>query len=163
MIGRITELTKTVTKKKQEDMAFANLEDLDGKVKVVFFPRTWEKYQRDIADDVVLGFVGKVDPIKSAGDPTLLVEKILTLEELRSIQLHELHIQLSGYFTEESHIAPLRDFLFGVSGNGTVYLHIDVEGKSYVVKANNSVGVPATEEFVHSVQDIQVVERAWIV
>ena len=55
----------------------------------------------------------------------------------------------------------LRDFLFGETGNCCVYLHIDLNNQTFVVKANSQLQVPSTEEFLTSLKDVPYVADAW--
>lgn len=57
--GVITTL-RTLTTKKGEPMAFGALEDLDGSVEVVFFPRTWQQVRNQVQVDQVMLVRGKV-------------------------------------------------------------------------------------------------------
>jgi DNA polymerase III subunit alpha len=58
-------------------MGFATLEDVQGNLELVVFPRTWEKSGRLFEADKVLAVEGKVDA--EGGDPKILVD---TVEEI---------------------------------------------------------------------------------
>lgn len=55
-------------------MGFATLEDTQGAIELVLFPRTWEKYNRLLAVDAILIAEGRVDA--ENGDPKVLVDKL---------------------------------------------------------------------------------------
>ena len=55
-------------------MAFVTLEDLQGTVELVVFPRTWEKVSGIVQIDRIMLVEGKVDT--QSGDPKVLVDKI---------------------------------------------------------------------------------------
>ncbi|TLN23548.1 DNA polymerase III subunit alpha, partial [bacterium] len=76
--GMVTRFRQHQTKD-GKPMGFATLEDTQGVIEMVLFPRTWDKYNRLLAVDAVLIAEGKVDA--ENGDPKLLVDK-LTLEKL---------------------------------------------------------------------------------
>jgi DNA polymerase-3 subunit alpha len=63
-------------------MGFVTLEDIQGNIDLVLFPRTWEKYGKLIAPDRVLSAEGKVDA--ENGDPKVLVDRLMVeqIEEL---------------------------------------------------------------------------------
>ncbi len=79
--GVVTHL-RTFTTKKGDPMAFATLEDLDEKVDLVLFPRTWEKLRDQVKVDQVMLVAGNV---KFRDDqPSLIVENVFTkLESAR--------------------------------------------------------------------------------
>ena len=59
-------------------MGFATLEDIQGSIELVLFPRTWDKYGKLIEMDRVLTAEGKVD--MQGGDPKILVDKLMVEE-----------------------------------------------------------------------------------
>ena len=74
--GLVTRMRITQTKG-GKTMGFATLEDIQGSVELVIFPRTWEKYNSLVQLDHVLSAAGRVDA--ENGDPKVLADK-LTLE-----------------------------------------------------------------------------------
>lgn len=73
LAGMISHL-RTLTTKKGDPMAFATLEDLDSKIDVVFFPRTWKAFREDVSVDQVMLVQGKIQ-VKD-GDISLLADKV---------------------------------------------------------------------------------------
>jgi len=70
--------------KSGKNMGFATLEDLYGKIKLVIFPKVWDKYYHLMEIDNVLLAEGRLD--KAQGEPKLLVDKLtrIALEELQA-------------------------------------------------------------------------------
>ncbi len=64
-------------------MGFATLEDIQGNLELVIFPRTWEKVSTLFSPDVVLVVSGSVD--NENGDPKILVDSV-SLESLQPVQ-----------------------------------------------------------------------------
>lgn len=62
------------TTKKGQPMAFVTMEDMQGNIDLVIFPRTWSKYQELIDFDKIVLVDGKVDA--SRGEPKILVDTI---------------------------------------------------------------------------------------
>ena len=69
--GIITKMRKLNTKNGNQ-MAFATLEDLQGSIELVIFPKVWEKQGVMVQPDAVLFAEGKVD--SGSGDPKVLVD-----------------------------------------------------------------------------------------
>jgi len=69
--------------KKGNNMGFATLEDMYGKIDLVIFPSVWEKVYHLIEMDAVIQAEGRVDA--SRGDPKILVDNLIpvVLEELQ--------------------------------------------------------------------------------
>ena len=57
-------------------MGFVTLEDVQGNIELVVFPRTWEQYAEAFEIDRVLMIDGKVDAM--GGDPKVLVDSVST-------------------------------------------------------------------------------------
>lgn len=75
--GRLTNIRSIVTKK-GDPMGFANLEDVQGAIGLVIFPRTWAKSQTILVEDEVVIVRGKADV--EGMDAKVLVDDIQKLE-----------------------------------------------------------------------------------
>jgi len=73
--GMISTL-RTLTTKKGDPMAFGTLEDLDDKIDLVFFPRTWEKHRQQVQVDQVMLVIGKVQ-VKD-DQVNIIVDRVVT-------------------------------------------------------------------------------------
>jgi DNA polymerase-3 subunit alpha len=68
LAGMISQL-RALTTKKGDPMAFGTLEDLTGRIEVVFFPRTWAEVRGVVAIDQVMLVMGKIQgPEEGRGD-----------------------------------------------------------------------------------------------
>ena len=74
LAGVITMVRPHVSKT-GKSMAFAELEDLYGRVELTIFPRTWEEYQDKIQRDKVVVVWGKAE-VREGNAPKLLVERV---------------------------------------------------------------------------------------
>ncbi len=79
LAGVLSQL-RTLTTKKGDPMAFGTLEDLDGKIDVVFFPRTWKAYRADVTVDQVMLLHGKVQA-KEGNELSIIADKVQTSVE----------------------------------------------------------------------------------
>jgi DNA polymerase-3 subunit alpha len=75
--GMVTKYRRHQTKD-GKPMGFATIEDIQGPIELVLFPRTWEQYGKLIEMDRVLAVEGKVDAAQ--GDPKLLVDRITVID-----------------------------------------------------------------------------------
>lgn len=81
LAGMLSQL-RTLTTRKGDPMAFGTLEDLEAKIDLVFFPRTWKQVRDDTQEDQVMLVTGKVQ-IKSEGDdPNIIVDRVETNLEI---------------------------------------------------------------------------------
>jgi len=72
--GVITSVRPHVTKA-GKSMAFAEMEDLFGRIELTIFPRTWAEQRDKIAPDKVLVIWGKAE-VREGSAPKLLVDKV---------------------------------------------------------------------------------------
>lgn len=73
VVGLVEGLRPLITKR-GDSMAVLRLEDLQGQLDAVMFPRTWEEYKDKVHDGTVLRVMGKVDT--SRGDVQIIVESV---------------------------------------------------------------------------------------
>jgi DNA polymerase-3 subunit alpha len=78
--GMVTRVRPHLTKT-GKNMGFVTLEDVQGNIELVVFPRTWERYWQTLEVDSVVLVDGKVDA--QSGDPKVLVDTVTT--DLKSI------------------------------------------------------------------------------
>ena len=73
--GIVTRVRPHMTKT-GKNMGFVTLEDVQGNIELVVFPRTWDSYWETFEVDSVVLVDGKVDA--QGGDPKVLVDKVTT-------------------------------------------------------------------------------------
>ncbi|MFK7805992.1 MAG: DNA polymerase III subunit alpha, partial [Anaerolineae bacterium] len=79
--GMVSSL-RPLTTKKGDPMAFGKLEDLDGDIELVFFPRTWEAHRAEVQVDQVMLVYGKAQV--DEGRRSILVDRVQTKFEMMS-------------------------------------------------------------------------------
>ncbi|MCA9989190.1 MAG: DNA polymerase III subunit alpha, partial [Anaerolineales bacterium] len=98
LAGMIASL-RPYTTKKGDPMAFAALEDLEGQVDLVFFPRTWQATRELVAVDQVMLVIGTVQA--SEDRLTILVDTVRTNLDVVSSMDSILEPMLPGPGIEE--------------------------------------------------------------
>jgi DNA polymerase-3 subunit alpha len=82
LAGMVTRFRTHQTRKGQS-MAFATLEDLQGEVELVIFPRAWQQISNQFEVDKLIVAEGRIDPESS--EPKLLVDTIKTDLKITSV------------------------------------------------------------------------------
>lgn len=157
-VGMLKELRTIITKKGQP-MAFARIEDMNGSIAVTFFPKVWEGIRDKVKEEGVYAFRGKIDGERE--EPSFLVDSLEDISTLKEKSVSSLHILLKGGFSSAKEISPLRDFLFGESGNLFVYFHVGSGGKNFIVKATSQLTAPNSKIFMDDLKEIPCVQDAW--
>ena len=78
--GVISRIRPHITKR-GKPMGFVTLEDMQGNIDLVIFPRTWDTYREIIEHDAIVLVEGKIDG--AGAEPKILVDRITT--ELRHV------------------------------------------------------------------------------
>ncbi len=73
--GLVTKIRQHQTKN-GKPMAFATIEDIQGTIDLVIFPRTWQKYGELVRFDEIIYVKGKAD--SNGGDTKVLVDQVAT-------------------------------------------------------------------------------------
>ncbi|HAA02735.1 MAG TPA: DNA polymerase III subunit alpha, partial [Syntrophobacteraceae bacterium] len=132
----ILSITKEVTTKKGERMAFLTLEDKEGTREVVLFPEVFGKARDLLAGDeprVVMGTVQQDD--KGA---KILANRILALEEAQVETVEMVHIRLYADRLDADAMARLRHLLVSNPGECRTQLHLFVGEDTEAVIALSS-------------------------
>lgn len=101
--GMVTRFRNHQTKK-GDTMGFVTLEDLQGTIELVVFPKAWEKYHTLVQPDAVLIAEGKVD--QEGADPKVLVDKLseVPLEEQNLAGDEPLFLPSNGFLLDEEEL-----------------------------------------------------------
>ena len=127
MVGLIVKIKHTVTRAKQEKMAILKLEDLDGAVEVLVFPRAFAKISSYIHPNTIVHIRGILDLKEET--PKIIVEDLFPFEEIYKL-ITAMNINLSG--VRENIFESLKTLLGEHRGNIPVYLRLDTPAKSRV-------------------------------
>ncbi len=160
VMGTITSARVIVTKRGKQ-MAFLQIEDFEGSIELIIFPKVWEEKGIYLTVDSILGFTGKID--NSRGDPKFLVDEVLRPEEMKESQNSEVHIKMGRNYNEEDLIT-LRSFLIDNQGNSSVYLHIDSGNgcKDTIIKVSGQITLGASENTIKEIETYPNIEEVWV-
>lgn len=86
-VAGLINLVRPYVTKAGKPMGFATIEDIQGNIELVLFPRTWEKFREELTNGRIIIVEGKVDT--SNTPPKVLVDNIRTeikvLEPLKTV------------------------------------------------------------------------------
>ncbi|MDX1682827.1 MAG: DNA polymerase III subunit alpha, partial [Phycisphaeraceae bacterium] len=92
--GMLTRVRTTFTRKKQEKMAIATLEDKTGSIDTVLFPRTYAMAGPLLEVDRIVFVKAKVD--RKREEPNLLVDELIPIERAPEMLTRAVCIQLNA-------------------------------------------------------------------
>ncbi len=153
MGGLVNKLKFTQTKKNNERMAIVTLEDLEGIVDALVFPRAFKECGQYLAKDAILFFRGNLD--KKEQTPKLLVNDITPLAEVHKKFTRSIHVRLVTDHVEENVLKNLQEVLSQHPGSIPVYLEFrGGDNLRSQMLVDRSLFVKPSEGLVQSLQKI---------
>jgi DNA polymerase-3 subunit alpha len=155
LVGMIAKIKQTTTRAKQEKMAILKLEDLEGVVELLLFPRAYQKVSRYIQPNTVVLVRGNLNLKEDT--PKVIVNDLYPVDEIYRL-ITSLNINLSGI--RENIFESLKELLSASSGNTPIYLHLDTptKTKTHIVVGEN-LYVKPTEKLIQDIEDLLGEER----
>jgi len=120
MIGLITTVKLTSTKKTNERMAIVGLEDVDGEMELVVFPSSYTQIASYLKENTVVVVKGKVS--FRDGFPKMMANEMAGIDEVYDL-IKSVHVDLSH--SGQSGFEKLKEKLARFPGKVPVYLQVD--------------------------------------
>jgi len=127
IVGLIAKIKNTLTRAKQEKMAIMKLEDLEGVVEALVFPRAYQKISRYLQLNTVVMVRGVLDLKEDT--PKIIVNDLFPVDEIYKL-VTNISINLSGI--QENLFESLKSLIATHRGDVPVFLHLDTPSKSRV-------------------------------
>ncbi|MBI3252939.1 MAG: DNA polymerase III subunit alpha [Candidatus Omnitrophica bacterium] len=159
--GIVNKLKLTQTKKTGEKMAIVTLEDLEGTVELLVFPRAFKECGQHLVKDAILFFKGNID--KREETPKLLVNEITPVAEVHKKYTRSIRVRLAAGTAQENILKNLQSALSQHPGNVPVYIEFigDDNARSQLL-VDRSLFVRPNETLVSSLQQILGQEAVWL-
>ena len=159
IVGLIVKVKHTITRAKQEKMAILKLEDLDGSVELLVFPRAFQKVSRYIHPNSVVLVRGTLNLKEDT--PKILVNDLFPFDEIYKL-ITAMSINLSGL--RENVFETLKELLAASRGNIPIYLNLDTPAKSRVqLVVGEGFYVSPSEKLIADIEDLLGEERLSLV
>lgn len=159
LVGLIAKIKQTTTRAKQEKMAILKIEDLDGIVEALVFPRAYQKVSRYIQPNTVVMVRGNINLKEDT--PKILVNDLFPFEEIYKL-ITGLNLNLSG--VRENTFESLKELLAASRGNTPIYLHLDTptKARTHIVVGENFYVLPS-EQLIQEIEGLLGEERLSLV
>ncbi|MDO8662630.1 MAG: DNA polymerase III subunit alpha [Candidatus Omnitrophota bacterium] len=155
IVGLIAKIKHTITRAKQEKMAILKLEDLEGSVELLVFPRAFQKVSRYIQPNSVVLVRGTLNLKEDT--PKVLVNDLFPFDEIYKL-ISAMSINLSGL--RENVFETLKELLAASRGNIPIYLNLNTPQKSRVqLVVGEGFYVSPSEKLIKDIEDLLGEER----
>ncbi|MFZ5568911.1 MAG: DNA polymerase III subunit alpha [Thermodesulfobacteriota bacterium] len=132
-IGGIIRGIKRTRTKKGDLMAFVSLEDMNGAVEAVVFPKEYEAYADLLMEDKAVLLQGEVQ--KEENGSKLLVNMIVRVEDAAETWTGSVHVRIDLTRTDADRLKKLKEIICQQSGECSGFLHLEEPGKTETVIA----------------------------
>ncbi len=152
MITRIRyNLTKT-GKNAGAKMAVFVLEDLQGQIEVVLFPRMLKKFSEMVKEDAVVFVEGKLDFRRE--QPNILASDLILLEQIKERVAAKVRISLDARDVSEAKVAEIRSICQHHRGKSPLYVAIRTSKGRIRASVNNNLSVDPDAEFCRKMKQL---------
>jgi DNA polymerase-3 subunit alpha len=159
IVALIAKIKQTTTRAKQEKMAILKLEDLQGVVEALVFPRSYQKVSKYIQPNTVVMVRGNLNLKEDT--PKIIVNDLFPFDEIYKL-ITGLNLNLSG--VRENTFESLKELLTSSRGNVPIYLHLDTPTKTrtHIVVGENFYVSPS-EQLIQDIENLLGEERLSLV
>jgi DNA polymerase-3 subunit alpha len=166
--GIITALRKKTTKNGNM-MVYFVLEDLEGTVEVIVFPKTYEDFKEAIQEENIVIVEGRLD----AGEfnTKLLAETITPVNDYRikksrkrknkDFNNHYLHIEAEINNLDVQKLKGLKEIFRKHPGKNKVIMHFRAEQKTYHQQVNGDISIDYNQLILKEIQDYLQSGKVW--
>ena len=173
LAGVINRIRKKSTKNGNL-MAFINLEDLEGSIEAIIFPKVFDKSKDIILKDAIVVIEGSLD---SAEGKVKLIAKNISLlkrykntkkkpietkKETKEDKNRKLHIEIDCEKNQSQILLELKNIFMKHSGKTQIILHFKRNEKSITHRIDSKFAIKLTNEFMRGIENIIGNNGTWI-
>ncbi len=152
-IGGIINKLKIITTKKNERMAIVSLEDLDGFVEVLVFPKVFSRCSKTVKMNSTIFIKGRINLRDRDREPKIVAEELIPLSEVQKRYTASVIINLFTTGLETEVLAKLKGILSRHRGQVPVYLgFLSPDNQQVRLELNPEYYTQPTEELVSEIE-----------
>ncbi|MFW6148770.1 MAG: DNA polymerase III subunit alpha [Atribacterota bacterium] len=166
--GIITALRKKTTKNGNM-MAYFVLEDLEGTIDVIVFPKTYEDFKEAITEENVVVLEGRLDAAEF--NVKILAESVISIDnykikkskkhENNRVNHHYLHIEADMNQLDVEKLKMLKKIFKQYPGENRVIIHFKAKQKIYHQQVNENIGIEYNQEIIREIKDFLDHGKVW--
>jgi DNA polymerase-3 subunit alpha len=166
VMGLVSGLKNIITKK-GDKMAWATLEDFQGTIELVFFPKTYKRVEQMLdadgnpvlAEEAILGFKGKVQI--SDEKAKFLVDEVVQPQGLAQVRALTVHVKMKARPWTEADVQKVLHFFLDHQGGSSLVLHLSDGKREVKVRAPGSVRVASNQDILEKIQGQHWADSVW--
>lgn len=151
--GLISAIRLTVTKKNNERMAIATIEDMHGKIDVMVWPKVYAEYSSLVKQDAIVFIKGRIE--WEEDQPKLISQEFYSVQSVASRMTRSVVIEFKPESMNDDNLHKVQSVLAQNSGPTPVYISfLDAHGGRNDMIIDRSLYVSPNQEFVESVEKL---------
>lgn len=147
--------------RKNNQMAFFNLDCLGGQAEIVVFSDTYERYQELIKDNKNVFVKGKPTDRSDSADLKLIADQIVPLEKCRELLSRRVNIRLTPESAEEIDLDGLQSLAKQFRGSCSLIFHIENGQLRQRILAQN-IKVSSNKLFLQKLREEYGEKNIWV-
>ncbi|RKY23475.1 MAG: hypothetical protein DRP79_09160 [Planctomycetota bacterium] len=151
-MGCIVHNIKRKVTRNGKAMALAELEDLTGNCKAIFWPKTYDRFGSLMEEDAVVFVRGKVDA--KGEEAGVIVSEVIPIEDAYGRLTRSVRIKLNCVGLEEETLQQLKRILSDNAGECPVVLEMREDGQKTAVMVDRQLYVLPSRELVAAFDDL---------
>ena len=173
LAGVINRIRKKSTKNGNL-MAFINLEDLEGSIEAIIFPKVFDKSKDIILKDAIVVIEGSLD--SAEGKVKLIAKNISLLKRYKNTKKksietkkatkedknRKLHIEIDCEKNQSQILLELKNIFMKHPGKTQIILHFKRNEKSITHRIDSKFAIKLTNEFMREIENIIGNNGTWI-
>ncbi|MCM8818599.1 MAG: DNA polymerase III subunit alpha [Candidatus Omnitrophica bacterium] len=149
--GILTDIKRTTTRKKGEKMAIVEIENMDGKIKALFYPNVYSEFSTYIRANNLIFVKGKIK--KDEEEVKIIVDDVANVNNVKEKFLKKIEIDLKLPISEEK-LNILKKIFVKFIGNHPVFINIIADGNKKVKIRPRQSGIDPNEEFIEEIRKV---------
>lgn len=156
--GIISGISHKITKR-GEKMAVVNLEDIEGNVEVLVFPKILNEMSNELRKDSIFIIKGRVD--LSRDIPKILAEKFIPLENADDELTNSVHVKVSIIGLEDGLLEEIKNVFSKHYGNCLAFVHFFNSENAEVSVVEIQMKVKASENLILDMENLLGENSIW--
>ena len=131
-----------------------DLEDMQGAIRCILWPRGFAEQGQHVNPDAVVLARGKVDRRGGGDEANLIIDELIPLTELDSRYTHGMRIRLDENEHDEATVSGLREILRGYPGSQALLFSMQLKEGEVVHLKSDKYRVEVTPEMRTRIDDL---------
>jgi DNA polymerase-3 subunit alpha len=161
--GMINEIRHKIAKN-EERMAFVSLEDLEGSVELIFFPKIFSQSQDLLKEGSPIWVSGNVNLGRDENESAkLIVNEAMALSEVEAKLSNALHLKLPSDLINETNLIKIKNLVAENRGHCALFIHLQVQNcGEVIVKSDPSLGVSGSPKVLMQLEELLGEGKVWL-